>query len=444
MVGLLTKGSRNSTNNIMHVEGSVAAAVPAAVDNISGTLDNVSPKHTVKSEKESHSSGVSVDINDLLEEAEHNGSAILLRRPDRISISYHSPIQTKDEKLGDGTAAHHSLLSELKVRNTPSGRVIIDSMHKGRDDNDSNTNNDKYYTNPCSLLNGSTHKSTYFDVGDVIEYACSVDCSEVRHIDKVSNIDDDDDDEGAKGIYDDSRNTSEKDIHVPTESDSNISELHEMMQESCKAGLATTVCVSTTKTANNPIQLCQAVVLLPKGNNSNDIDIGITFCMQDDRLTIKDISKDKKDLFSSPGCAIKEGHTVIGIDNFITSMLTVEDVTSLIQSILSSRESTQLSITTIATTAKPTRWDQVRKAAVAAGGVTMVASGTVLMVTPLHPVGHALALGGVGVLGMEFEAPRKLASSAKERFKSGWLRKGSIGMQPKREDGCQEEEKKGG
>ena len=66
----------------------------------------------------------------------------------------------------------------------------------------------------------------------------------------------------------------------------------------------------------------------------------------------------------------------------------------------------------------------------------MVASGTVLMVTPLHPVGHALALGGVGVLGMEFEAPRKLASSARERFKSGWLRRGSSNV-----DCCKEEEK---
>jgi hypothetical protein len=119
-----------------------------------------------------------------------------------------------------------------------------------------------------------------------------VDCSERRHIDKGSNTDDDDD-EGAKGIYGDSPSTSDMNIPVPDESDSNISELHEMMRESCKAGLATTVCVSTTKSTNDPIQLCQAVVLLPKGNNNNDIDIGITFCMQDDRLTIKDIQRQK-------------------------------------------------------------------------------------------------------------------------------------------------------
>jgi hypothetical protein len=29
------------------------------------------------------------------------------------------------------------------------------------------------------------------------------------------------------------------------------------------------------------------------------------------------------------------------------------------------------------------------------------------MVTPLHPVGHAMAIGGVGILGTEFEAPKR-------------------------------------
>ena len=27
--------------------------------------------------------------------------------------------------------------------------------------------------------------------------------------------------------------------------------------------------------------------------------------------------------------------------------------------------------------------------------------------TPLHPIGHAMAIGGMGVLGTEFEGPRK-------------------------------------
>jgi hypothetical protein len=36
------------------------------------------------------------------------------------------------------------------------------------------------------------------------------------------------------------------------------------------------------------------------------------------------------------------------------------------------------------------------------------------MVTPLHPVGHAMAIGGLGVLGTEFEAPKKVFQKAKQ------------------------------
>ena len=33
------------------------------------------------------------------------------------------------------------------------------------------------------------------------------------------------------------------------------------------------------------------------------------------------------------------------------------------------------------------------------GGGTLVGLGAVMMVTPLHPIGHAMAIGGVAVLG---------------------------------------------
>ena len=42
------------------------------------------------------------------------------------------------------------------------------------------------------------------------------------------------------------------------------------------------------------------------------------------------------------------------------------------------------------------------------------------MATPLHPLGHAMAFGGVGVLGTEFEGPKRALQAAKDRF----LRKG--------------------
>ena len=38
------------------------------------------------------------------------------------------------------------------------------------------------------------------------------------------------------------------------------------------------------------------------------------------------------------------------------------------------------------------------------------------MVTPLHPIGHAMAIGGVGVLGTQYEQPRRLANRASSSF----------------------------
>jgi hypothetical protein len=54
-----------------------------------------------------------------------------------------------------------------------------------------------------------------------------------------------------------------------------------------------------------------------------------------------------------------------------------------------------------------TRRESIRRAAVATAGGTMVGAGAIMMVTPLHPIGHAMAIGGLGVLGTEFEGPKK-------------------------------------
>jgi hypothetical protein len=35
-------------------------------------------------------------------------------------------------------------------------------------------------------------------------------------------------------------------------------------------------------------------------------------------------------------------------------------------------------------------------------------------VTPLHPIGHAMAIGGLGVLGTEFDGPRKAMTKMAE------------------------------
>lgn len=48
--------------------------------------------------------------------------------------------------------------------------------------------------------------------------------------------------------------------------------------------------------------------------------------------------------------------------------------------------------------------------------ISIILAGAILMVTPLHPIGHAMAIGGVGVLGTEFEAPRRAARLATSRI----------------------------
>jgi len=112
----------------------------------------------------------------------------------------------------------------------------------------------------------------------------------------------------------------------------------------------------------------------------------------------------------------------VAINEFLVSKMSPQDVTSLIHDMLSSPKTCHLSITTIATSrlAQSTRWGKIRKAAVTAGGGTLVASGALLMVTPLHPVGHAMAFGGVGLLSTEYDTPMvkamNAAKGAKERL----------------------------
>ena len=65
-----------------------------------------------------------------------------------------------------------------------------------------------------------------------------------------------------------------------------------------------------------------------------------------------------------------------------------------------------------------TRLQSIRKAAVAVGGGAMMGTGAVLMATPLHPVGHAITIGGLAVLGTEFEAPKKAMESVTRKLRN--------------------------
>ena len=73
---------------------------------------------------------------------------------------------------------------------------------------------------------------------------------------------------------------------------------------------------------------------------------------------------------------------------------------------------------------RSTKWT-VRKAAVAVAGGSMVSVGAVIMATPLHPIGHAMAIGGVGVLSTEFEGPRRVMNSATQRIRKSFAKSSS-------------------
>ena len=97
-----------------------------------------------------------------------------------------------------------------------------------------------------------------------------------------------------------------------------------------------------------------------------------------------------------------------------TALLTKVLVSDPIQDVISSGTAAPHYVGITTCTLPPTRLESIRKKAVAVGGGALVGTGAVLMVTPLHPFGHAMAIGGLGVLGTEFEGPRKVFQKAKQ------------------------------
>ena len=70
-----------------------------------------------------------------------------------------------------------------------------------------------------------------------------------------------------------------------------------------------------------------------------------------------------------------------------------------------------------------TRLQSIRRSVVAVGGSALVGTGAVLMVTPLHPVGHAMAIGGLGVLGTEFDGPKNLVKGITNKIRATSFRR---------------------
>lgn len=350
-------------------------------------------------------------ISKLLNEVDQNGSSILLRRADQISLSYYSPTQQDDT---------NKILSEFELMSTASEPAVIKAVNHREGFL-------SQHINFCHSLEGSQQTSTFMKVGDVVEFACGVDCRRGRL------------DINEAACDNDSNISGEADSTAEAAEDKTIIDVYEKIEtiRSAIRSRDTTVCVSTTQSSNDPIRLCQATVLFSKKEVLDEIsamqlhnlksggteaicclNVGISFSQHDGRLTIGAISKSEGSWFRSNGCAIREGDIVVGINEFIASKMSPQDATSFIHDILSSPKTSHLSISTIVPSrlTGSTRWGKIRRAAVAAGGGTLMASGAILMVTPLHPVGHAMALGGMGMLGTECEVPRNAMNRAKERF----------------------------
>jgi len=351
-------------------------------------------------------------ITDLLDEVDQNGGlSILLRRADKISLSYYSPSPMSDDAT--------RILSEFELISTDTEHIVINGIN----DQDGFLS---HHINSCCSLEGSQQSSTFMKVGDVVEYACGIDCRRGYFVFCHEF--------GAADLNGNTDATTGATTDANTLANINV---FDKIEETKHIISDTTVLVSTTNSFKEPIRFCQSTVLFSKKEIMDEItaiqmknfnagragsmsclDVGISFSQQNDRLTIGSISKSESSWFRSSGCAIREGDIVVGINEFVASKLSPQDATSFIHDILSSPKSCHLSIMVIATPrlTQSTRWGTIRKAAVTAGGGTLVASGAILMATPLHPVGHAMALGGMGILGTEYEAPRKVMNSAKERL----------------------------
>jgi hypothetical protein len=374
----------------------------------------------------SESTSSAISTSDLIENADNNGLEILLRRPDRISVSIWSPSERRDEK--NAIDYRGTMLEGLQFCYKHSGEIAIHAIRS------SDSSPILQYVNACSLIENSSHASAFFDLGDVLEYACGVELKQdmIFGSSIVST---------SGGIVDETAiENSEIANDEPVVSNNDATEYLKNKFRQLSSDK------STNTSRENSVRLCQAIVLFPRNDdvlesdkevNGNDdtalgksdidsvcFDIGIIFSQRDERLIIGSVRNIRNGWLNSPGCAIKEGDVVVGINEYITSTMSPAEARQIIYAIVSSRTTYQLSITTIngKLDTASTRWNVVRKSVVGAVGGALATSGAVLMVTPLHPIGHMVALGGVAVLATEFEAPRKAMVNAKHRFSEGMLK----------------------
>lgn len=347
------------------------------------------------------SSTVSEGTDSLATLLEERSKELLLRRPDRISITYART--SKDERLGlclrvVKTASADGTKNKSKAVCT---QIQIDGKCPTAGDGGPLSQ-----INSSALRDKSQHSLTFFEPGDVLEAVNDLDCRTVKNLGEIN-------------------------VHLESNknrSNGNVSDNDAENSVSIFPPL-TTIAVSTSENKKDDaagmltmlgVQLCQSIATRSEDKNTGVPYIGIQFgraegMEEDGMLTIRKLLGGG--WFDSPACSIKEGDLVVGINEYITATLSPSDAQVLLEAV--AEQSTQLSITTLSLPKGETKGKlaKLRKAAVAAGGGSLVVCGSALMVTPLHPIGHAMALGGVGVLSTEYEAPKRALESAKSRLK---------------------------
>lgn len=197
------------------------------------------------------------------------------------------------------------------------------------------------------------------------------------------------------------------------------------------------VCLTVaTQSATTTPGLCQVVLFQQKEESSSSLspkqssfpDIGLQFVQRQGLLQIQSLGKENclatsRSRSGTSNVVVEAGDFCVAMATTLCAAFQACDAQSLWQlqqerncSTNDDKNTACLSLLTVRASDAQRRWNLVRRAAVAVGGGTLLGVGGVLMVTPLHPVGHAMTIGGVGVLGTEFEAPRRALQAARDKF----------------------------
>ena len=364
-----------------------------------------SPSPPIPKQDTSAGNAASAGTDSLATLLEERSKELLLRRPDRISITYAR--KSNDEKLGLCLRVVTTAGSTDGTKNNKTNskaactKIQIDGKCPTTGDGGPLSQ-----INSSALRDKSQHSLTFFEPGDVLEAVNDLDCRTVKNLGEINS-------------HLETKSRANGDVNDNADGEDNVSIFPPL----------TTLAVSTSANPKDDttgmlttlgVQLCQSIAMRSEDKNTDAPYIGIQFGQaegveEDGVLTVRKLLDGG--WFDSPACSIKEGDLVVGINEYICASLTPSDAQVLLEAV--AEQSAQLSITTLSIPRNEAkgRLAKLRKAAVAAGGGSLVVCGGALMVTPLHPIGHAMALGGVGVLSTEYEAPKRALESVKSRLR---------------------------